>query len=389
MKAELNPYAPGAGVRPAALVGRDAQIEAWRVALVRLETGKNAQPVVLYGLRGVGKTVLLSTLASLAEDRKWLVAQVEAGTGKPLRNLIGESLYGPLSDLVRPTAGDKLRKALKTTTSFNASYDTSGTWNFGLDLSQVAGGGANSGAIESDLGKVVQDLSLAAEEKDVGLAFLIDEAQDLTPAELAAISSVNHLAGQREWPFIVALAGLPSIPRMLAEAKSYAERLFVYERIEHLDAELAGLALTEPASAEGASWSTAAVDLVVAESSGYPYFLQQFGRDTWNAAARPAITLDDARIGVATGRLTLDTGFFRARWDRATRAEKRYLRAMAEDAENTSSTGGIASRLDRDLSSLGPVRAKLIDKGLIYAPEHGVVSFTVPGMTEFIQRQST
>ena len=359
------------------------------MALVRLETGKNAQPVVLYGLRGVGKTVLLSTLASLAEDRKWLVAQVEAGTGKPLRNLIGESLYGPLSDLVRPTAGDKLRKALKTTTSFNASYDTSGTWNFGLDLSQVAGGGANCGAIESDLGKVVQDLSLAAEEKDVGLAFLIDEAQDLTPAELAAISSVNHLAGQREWPFIVALAGLPSIPRMLAEAKSYAERLFVYERIEHLDAELAGLALTEPASAEGASWSTAAVDLVVAESSGYPYFLQQFGRDTWNAAAGPAITLDDARIGVATGRLTLDTGFFRARWDRATRAEKRYLRAMAEDAENTSSTGGIASRLDRDLSSLGPVRAKLIDKGLIYAPEHGVVSFTVPGMTEFIQRQST
>lgn len=230
---------------------------------------------------------------------------------------------------------------------------------------------------------------MAAEENDVGLAFMVDEAQDLAPVELAAVCSINHLAGQREWPFIVALAGLPSIPRMLAEAKSYAERLFVYERIEHLDAELAGRALTEPASAEGASWSQGAVDLVVKESSGYPYFLQQFGRDTWNVAATPEITLDDARVGVANGRHTLDTGFFRARWDRATKAEKSYLRAMAVDTENKSFTGEIASRLNRDLSNLGPARAKLIDKGLIYAPEHGVVSFTVPGMAEFIQRQST
>lgn len=382
-----NPYSPGAGRPPAALVGRDRQSDAWRVALDRVERGRTAQPVVLYGLRGVGKTVLLSRFTKAAEGRRWIVAQVEAGSGKSLREALGEALHAPLADLVRPSAGRRLLKGLKTALSFKASYDISGTWNFGVDVAAARGGGADTGVLETDLAKLVRDLSEAAEEEQIGLALLIDEAQDLTPAELTAVCSTAHTAGQSDWRCLFALAGLPSLPRVLAEAKSYAERLFVFERIEHLSKELARRALTEPAATEGVAWNDDAVTFVVQETSGYPYFLQQFGQDTWNDAPGPEVTLSDARLGAAKGRAALDDGFFRARWDRATRAEQRYLRAMASDGDAGSSSGEVAARLGRSPNSFGPARASLISKGLIYAPEHGVVAFTVPGMAGFIQRQ--
>lgn len=383
----LNPYSPGAGRPPTALVGRDRQRDAWRVSLDRVERGRTAQPVVLYGLRGVGKTVLLSRFTKTAQRRNWIVAQVEAGAGKSLREALGEALHAPLADLARPSAGKRLMKGLKTALSFKASYDSSGTWNFGLNLAETAGGGADTGLLETDLAKLVRDLSEAAEEEGIGLAILIDEAQDLTQAELTAVCSTAHASGQNEWPSLFALAGLPSLPRVLAEAKSYAERLFVFERIEHLSGELARKALTEPAATEGVAWDADAVTFVVQETSGYPYFLQQFGQDTWIDAPGPGITLADARLGAAKGRAALDDGFFRARWDRATRAEQRYLRAMASDGDAGSSSGEVAARLGRGANSFGPVRANLISKGLIYAPEHGVVAFTVPGMAGFIQRQ--
>jgi hypothetical protein len=382
-----NPYSPGAGRPPAALVGRDRQLEGWRIALDRVEAGRTAQPLVLYGLRGVGKTVLLTRFFNIARDRNWIVAQVEAGTGKSLREALGEALHAPLADLARPSAGKRLLKGLKTALSFKASYDTGGTWNFGLDLTETAGGGADTGMLETDLNKLARDLSEAAEEEDVGLAILIDEAQDLTPAELTAVCSAAHVAGQHGWSCLFALAGLPSLPRVLAEAKSYAERLFAFEPIEHLTQNLARTALIEPAAIEDIGWDDDAITFLVQETSGYPYFLQQFGQDTWNEAPGPAITLADARVGAARGRAALDDGFFRARWDRATRAEQRYLRAMAADGDEGSSSGDVATRLGRSVNSFGPVRANLISKGLIFAPEHGIVAFTVPGMADFIQRQ--
>lgn len=387
MDAVLNPYSPGAGRPPAALVGRDSQQEAWRVALERVHHGRTAQPLVLYGLRGVGKTVLLTGFAKTARGREWIVAQVEAGAGKSLREALGEALHGPLADLARPSAGKRLLKALKTALSFKASYDATGSWNFGLDLAETPGGGADTGVLETDLAKLVQDLSAAAQEEGVGLAILIDEAQDLTDGELVAICSTAHAAGQNGWPILFALAGLPSLPRVLAEAKSYAERLFIFERIEHLSGDLAREALTEPAATEQVGWDDDAVTFVVTETQGYPYFLQQFGQDTWNAATGPDVTLADARLGAANGRAALDNGFFRARWDRATRAEQRYLRAMALDGDAGSSSGEVAGRLGAGTNSFGPARANLISKGLIYAPEHGVVAFTVPGMADFIRRQ--
>jgi hypothetical protein len=343
--------------------------------------------VVLYGLRGVGKTVLLTRFFRTAQDRDWIVAQIEGGVGKSLREALGEALHAPLADPVRPWAGRRLVNGLKTALSFKVSYDATGTWNFGLDLTETAGGGAETGMLDTDLNKLVRDLSAAAGEEGVGLAILIDEAEDLTAAELTAVCSAAHLTAQNGWSALFALAGLPSLPRVLAEAKSYAERLFVFERIEQLTEDVARSALTEAAAMEGVAWDSDAVTLVVRETSGYPYFLQQFGQDTWNDAPGPRITFADARVGAARGRAALDDGFFRVRSDRATRAEQRYLRAIPVDGDAGSSSGDVAARLGRGVTSFGPARASLISKGLIFAPEHGLIAFTVPGMADFIQRQ--
>jgi len=382
-----NPYAPGAGRTPMALVGRDAQREAWRIALQRADAGRSAQSFVLYGLRGVGKTVLLSMLTRDAAHRKWIVAQVEAAAGKRLRAALSEALHAPLADLARPSAGRRVLQGLKTALSFKASVDAIGSWSFGVDLAETVGGGADTGSMETDLAKLVRDLSAAAREEGIGLAILIDEAQDLVGDELTAVCAAAHLAAQNDWPCVFALAGLPSLPRVLAEAKSYAERLFTFERIEHLDDDLAREALIEPAAAEGVAWDDDAIGLIVAEAQGYPYFLQQFGQETWNEAARSPITYADARVGAVRGRAALDDGFFRVRWDRATRSEQQYLRALAVDGDEGGSSSEVARRLGRPPTSFGPARASLISKGIVYAPEHGAIAFTVPGMAEFIQRQ--
>jgi len=381
-----NPYAPGAGRKPAALVGRDEALKAWATSMKRAEINRTDQPFVLYGLRGVGKTVLLSEFRRNTEKREWIYAQIEAGSGKSLRELLGEALYAPLVDLARPSAGKKLLKALKTALSFKASYDTTGVWSFGLDLSRISGGGADTGILETDLKKLVHDLSGAAEEEGVGLAVLVDEAQDLSAEELATLCTIAHAAAQDNWPVLFAFAGLPSLPRIMAEARSYAER-FQFMNIQQLDNAVVAEALTIPAAQEDAGWDDDAIDVVVDASGRYPYFIQQFGQETWNAATGPQISLTDAKLGVSLGNAQLDNGFFRARWDRATKSEQAYLRAMALDGDEGSSSGEVASRLARTPASLGPTRASLIAKGLVYAPEHGVIAFTVPGMAAFIGRQ--
>jgi hypothetical protein len=382
-----NPYVPGAGRPPAALVGRDESIATWRVCLQRVESGRSAQSVVLYGLRGVGKTVLLNRLAADAEDRGWIVAQVEAGVDKSLRESLSEALQQPLTDLVKASMGSRVRRALKTATSFKAGYGPQG-WTFGLDLSAEEGGGADSGQIEFDLQRLVRDIAAVARHDQSGLAILIDEAQDLSREELRAICATAHLASQRGWSVLFGLAGLPSLPRVLAEAKSYAERLFIYESVEQLSPPIATRALLEPAALEDVTWNPDAAALVVEQTDGYPYFLQQFGQEAWNEAAHSPITHVDARVACAKGLAALDAGFFRSRWERATRSEQVYLKAMAADGDPASATRDIAERMDRSIQSLGPARASLIHKGLVYAPEHGRVAFTVPGMAAFINRQA-
>lgn len=347
--------------------------------------------MVLYGLRGVGKTVLLVDLHSTAERAGWIVGYAEAGAGKALREMLTEALQVPLADLARPSASQKIRTALKTFLSFNASVTSDGTWTFGLNLDDDAGGGADSGALDRDLTKVVRDIASAAADEGGGLALLIDEAQDLTRAELTALCAIAHTASQRGWPILIALAGLPSLPVQLAEAKSYAERLFTYHPIRELTEDDARSAIVKPASEQRVAWDDNAVAHVINATGGYPYFLQEYGQSSWQEADDDAaiITIADARAGGLIALRDLDNGFFRVRWERATPKEREYLQAMARDGDAGSSSGEVAKRLDKKPTALGPTRASLITKGLIYAPEHGRIAFTVPRMADFITRQPT
>ena len=382
-----NPYAPGAGRPPAALAGREAELDAWRVGLARIEAGRGAQSLVLHGLRGVGKTVLLARFAATARGRGWLVAEVEARSGAPLPRLLAEAFHDPLAELVRPGVGARVRKALKTALSFRATYDTTGSWTFGLELDdEEDGGGADSGVFERDLGRLLRDLAEAAQERDAGVAVLVDEAQDLSADELVAMCSVIHRANRNGERLLVALAGLPSLSRKLSEAKSYSERLFDHRAVGPLRPGAAAAALTEASWAQHVDWEDAAVQYVLDAAEGYPYFLQQYGQETWNIAAGPRITLADARRGVAAGQATLDAGFYRVRWERATPTERLFTRAMAVDDAPSLMTD-VAERMGRSVQSLGTVRATALGKGLIHSPEYGVVAFPVPGMAQFIRRQ--
>ncbi len=315
--------------------------------------------------------------------------RIEATTGKPLRELLDRELKTALTDAIRPNMGKKFLKALKTATSFfRVSLTSEGSWQFDVDLEQTDGGGANTGVLEADLGKIVTDLSEGAREQGVGIAILIDEAQDLTQEELSILAALAHTVSQQGLACVFAFAGLPSLLKKLSEAKSYSERLFNFQLISNLNEEDAKEALRKPAQEENVEWELEALNHVVKESGGYPYFLQQFGSSTWEYSAGPKISLKDAEIGTATGWATLDSGFFRVRWDRATPSEKNYLKAMADDGGNNSSVRDIASRLSREApGGLSLTRSNLIDKGLIYAPEHGMVAYTVPGMADFITRQ--
>jgi len=381
-----NPYSPGAGLRPAAFVGRDAELQDWSVALDRIENARSARPVVLHGLRGVGKTVLLGEFHQQAEDHKWVSVMIEANTGRTLREALARALYPVVRELVRPKAGDKLKKALATFKAFSVKVDASGAWSFGLDVAPAQGRG-DSGELETDLSELIKDLAEAAQEQNRGLAILIDEAQDLNNDELKALCAICHQGGQRGWPFLLALAGLPNLPKVLSEAKSYAERLFTYREITQLDQDAARQALTEPAAGEGVSWEEAAVSYVVKEARSYPYFLQEYGQATWNAAGGTTLTYDDARVGAVSGQAHLDAGFYRARWERAAPAQRAYLQAMAQDGDGPSQSGEVAARLGKTPTGVGPIRDSLIKKGLIYSPEHGQIAYTVPGMADFIARQ--
>ena len=388
-----NPYSPGAGLRPPELAGRTEDISTFETLLARAAAGRATQSVVLTGLRGVGKTVLLNDLADRARRRDWVVAQVEARVdaktkGASFRTMVARSLNQSLRQVTgRFGVRDKLRSAMATFKSFSIKTDPSGGLALGIEV-DAKGGRADTGSLELDLSELAFDLADSAAELGTGVVVLIDEMQELDGEELAAICTAVHQTGQRSAPFYVVGAGLPSLPGVLAEARSYAERLFTYRTIGPLDAEAARIAVTRPAETQQTEWAPAAVDVVVEASRGYPYFLQEFAKATWDYAPGPTIELNDARLGIQAGRDKLDAGFFASRWNRATPGERAYLRVMAEDGDGPSSSSEVARRLGKiSVQQVGPTRANLIHKGHVYAPEHGLVAYTVPGMAAFISRQ--
>jgi hypothetical protein len=387
-----NPYQPSAGVRPRELAGRTRELEAVDVLIGRSERGFVSQSLILTGLRGVGKTVLLNEFARRARERGWIVAQIEGPSDfehadGALRAKLARGLHSSMREaLGRWKKSDLLTRAAGALKSFTLSVDPTGAWTVGIDVA-IAKGRADTGQVELDLPELAIDLGAAAVSRGVGVLVCVDEMQQLARADLAAICAACHEAGQREVPFYVAGAGLPNLPGVLADAKSYAERLFEYSRLGPLSNPEAARALRVPAEEQGIHWRRNALELAVEESGRHPFFLQTVGRHTWDAAVGPTyITLDDARVGAALAAEQLDRGFFQSRWDRATPYQRRYLTAMAADGEGPSGTGDVAQRLGRRMSALGPVRAELIAKGLIYSPEHGQIAFTVPGMAAFIDR---
>lgn len=392
MDAAANPYTPGAGMPPVALVGRSGEIDAARSLAVRVSKGLAARSLMLHGLRGVGKTVLLRTLQRELDARGWLTVSVEAQRDDDARAIARQQLErGLLAGARRiasrgERAGEALRSALATISSF--SFSVGAGLNLGVDL-EPARGRADSGQLEFDLAELVHDITPALRERGVGFAVFVDEIQDLETATLTALLTVQHQAAQDLRPFSVFGAGLPNVPSVLAEARSYAERQFDYRTVDRLGVADAAAAFVDPARSEGVGFSVAALNRLVEVSGGYPYFIQEFGHHAWQIAPGPdLIGEDDARLAVEAGLDALDSGFFRARWDRATRSEQRFLRAMAADQDATSALTDLVERLGRRKpSDLSVARRDLIAKGLIYASARGELAFTVPHMGAYISRR--
>ena len=389
MDPRTNPYSPGAGLRPAALAGRDDDIEAFEILADRAGRDLVSRSIVFSGLRGVGKTVLLGELAGRALARDWLVLQIEAKHTQAEH--FATALAGELANAARRRAGwltkanDAVRQALGSITSFQATVGADGV-NLGFER---VPGRADSGNLQFDLVDLAETVGSAAKAYGIGVAIFIDEMQELTVDQRSAVCRSCHRAGQMALPWFVVGGGLPNLPTRLAEAESYAERLFDYRAIDRLADDDAMFALREPAAARDVRWHRDAARAVLDASNGYPYFLQQFGKTTWDAAIGPDVVgLEDAAIGIREGQRQLDTGFYSSRWERATKAERELLRAMAIDDGAPSRVGAIAERLGKSGSqSLGPTRARLIAKGIVFAPEHGAIAYSVPGMASYVRRR--
>ncbi len=382
-----NPFAPGAGSPPPELVGGDPVLE---LALFLLGRNKQTRPeksLLLTGLRGVGKTVLLNEIERLARKEGYKTILVEAHEDKRLAPLLVTHLRSVLFELDRMTgAGDKVRRGLATLRSFMGAMSvTMGDITFSLDIEPEMGS-ADSGDLEIDLPNLFVAVAEAAEERQAAVAVMLDELQYFTHKELGALIMAMYRIQQRQLPLVLIGAGLPVLPGLAGESKSYAERLFNFPEIAALSEEDAGRALRDPARASGVMFEDSALVEIFRMTRGYPYFLQEWGYQAWNTAPSSPITSRIIEMATANVVRRLDQNFFRVRFDRLTPKEKSYLRAMAELGSGPHRTGDIAQRLKVNISSLGPVRAKLIKKGMIYSPVHGELAFTVPLFNEFMMR---
>ncbi len=391
MDSVQNPYTPGASQRPPELAGRGSERSLFGVLLDRLEAGRAERGIMLTGLRGVGKTVLLEELRLMAEGRGWVYAFVESGSSRQFRRRTARALTSSLrATSLRHRSSTRLRGALGVFRSFSLKASPDGSMTFGINVDPEVGR-ADSGDLELDLTELLVDLGEAVSDFKAGVLLLVDELQELPLPDLAAVAGAAHQTNRLRLPVAVAGAGLPNLPSELTKAKSYSERLFAYRRIGVLNERNAAEALYRPAEALKVTWQPEALAYVVTASGGYPYFLQAFGKKIWDHAPGPhRITADDARVGVAAAQSELDEGFYGSRWARATPAQRSYLAAMAAESDNDGpvSTGQVADRLGKTHSDLGPHRDQLISKGLIYAPEWGMVAFSVPGMSAYIKRHT-
>lgn len=387
MDAIKNPFSPGAGSPPPELVGREGILEQARVLLGRVKEKRPEKSLLLTGLRGVGKTVLLNEIERLAARTGYRTVQLEAHEDKALAAMLVPPLRKLLFELDRVAgAGDKAKRGLAVLKGFmNGVKLTMGDIEVGLDI-EAEKGAADSGDLESDLPNLFMAVAEAAEERKTPVALLIDELQYFSAQELSALIMAMHKMQQRQLPMVLLGAGLPILPRLAGESKSYAERLFSFPDIGALSEPDANKALQDPTKAVGVEFEAAALKEIFRLTQGYPYFIQEWGYQSWNRAAGPPITLAVVQAATATVIERLDANFFRVRFDRLTPGEKRFLRAMAGLGAGAHRSADIAEALGVNINSLGPGRAKLIQKGMIYSPTHGDLAFTVPLFDEFMLR---
>ncbi|WP_229067346.1 ATP-binding protein [Actinoplanes sp. DH11] len=394
-----NPYAPGAGQRPPELAGRDRELDAFDIVLERVARGRPERSLVLTGLRGVGKTVLLNTLRSAAIGRLWGTGKIEARPDQSLRRPVSGALHMAIRELAPhhrdPDRVDEVLGVLKAFAlrSNDGNAKLRDRWVPGIDV-PPARGRADSGDIEIDLVELFTDVASLATDVGTGIALFIDEMQDLSATDVSALCAACHELSQLGAPLIVVGAGLPHLPAVLSAAKSYSERLFRYARIDRLDRDAADLALGIPAEREGVAYDREALDLLYEKSGGYPYFVQAYGKATWDHAPQTPVTADDVRVAAPEAEGELAVGFFGSRFERATPAEREYMRAMAtlsgdpgNDMDAAVPTADIATSLGRKPASLSPARDALIKKGLIYSGERGTVAFTVPHFGRYLRTQ--
>jgi hypothetical protein len=380
-----NPYAPGAGTSPPELAGRDGVLSDANVTLGRIKAGRPAKSQMLLGLRGVGKTVLLNRIERMAREHGYHGLLVEAPEDRRLPAL----LVPPLRKvLLAIDSGEKVRSAarlaIRALRNFASVFKVSvGEMEFGVE---AARGVADSGNMELDLTDLLIAVAEAAQESDTAVALLIDEVQYLQPGDLAALIVAVHRIGQRALPLTLFGAGLPQLAALAGEAKSYAERLFDYPDVGPLSADAAKDALREPARRSGVDYDEDALAMIVKQTRGYPYFLQEWGSHAWVAAERSPITVADVERAAAQALAHLDAGFFRVRLDRLSPREKEYMRAMATLGPGPHRSGEIAGKMGVTVESVAPIRRNLIGKGMVYSPAHGDTAFTVPMFDEFLLR---
>ena len=387
MDPRKNPYAPGAGTPPPELAGRGDLVERAAIALDRIRTRRSSRSFVFYGLRGVGKTVLLNKLRQDAEARGFVCVWIEAPEDRSLPALLAPPLRAALLKL---SAGEAIRAALKKALVALASFvgamkvkyrDIEVTLDF-----EPHKGIADSGDLETDLADLLVKVGEAVLERRTAVVLFIDELQYVKEEQLAALITALHRASQNQLPITMVAAGLPQLVGQTGRAKSYAERLFEFVHVDSLNDKAARDALCVPAEREGAQYEERAVSAIIGQTKGYPYFLQEWGKHSWNIADESPIELKDARAATVAALAELDNSFFRVRFDRLTPAEKRYMRAMAELGPGPHRSGDIAHLLGRKVTAVAPMRNTLISKGMIFSPHHGDTAFTVPLFDGFMKR---
>lgn len=383
MEPLANPYRPGAGTPPPALLGRDALLDSVGVTVRRAVAGLPGKSLMPIGLRGVGKTVLLNRFAEIAQDAGMVTAFIEAPETGDFRTLLAIRLRKILLGLERNGPSRAALRALRVLKAFTLQLPDGSS--IAIDVDAMTGE-ADSGDIASDLTDLFVAAGEAAADRSEGLLLAIDEVQYLTDGELAGLITAVHRSTQLSLPVVLVGAGLPQLPGLAGEAKSYAERLFDFPLVGSLSPDDARAAIAIPAAAQGMEFTDAALDIIVAESQGYPYFLQEWGYHVWNHAAASPVTEGDVTSVRPVVLDQLDRNFFLVRADRLTPRERDYLRAMAELGPGPHRSGDVAAMLGVKVESVAPRRAQLIAKGMIFSPAHGDTAFSVPLFDDYLRR---